>query len=114
MPRGSFLAEFELYVMLALARLGDAAYGVTIRQEIEGRAGRAVSIGAVYATLGRLSDKGLVVSRASDPLPVQGGRSRKYYNLTTEGRRALAHSATMLGRMLEGVELDTASGRAVR
>jgi len=51
---------------------------------------------------------------ADRPLPVQGGRSRKYYNLTTEGRRALAHSATMLGRMLEGVELDTASGRAVR
>jgi DNA-binding PadR family transcriptional regulator len=108
MPKGTFLAEFELYVMLALARLDDSAYGVTIRKEIETRTGRPVSIGAVYATLGRLGDKGLVKFHTSDPLPVKGGRSRKYYELTTKGRSALAHSATMLGRMLEGVELGAA------
>ena len=51
MPKGDFLAEFELYLMLALSRLGDDAYGVTLRREIEDRAGRPVSIGAVYATL---------------------------------------------------------------
>ena len=56
MSKGRYLAEFELYVMLALARLEESAYWVTIRQEIEERAGRTVSIGAVYATLGRLGD----------------------------------------------------------
>lgn len=106
MPKGDFLAEFELYVMLALARLDDSAYGVTVRKEIEERTGRPVSIGAVYATLGRLGDKDLVAFRTSDPLPVKGGRSRKYYRLTPKGQKALAHSATMLGRMLEGVELS--------
>ncbi len=105
MSKGKFLAEFELLVMLALARLRDDAYGVSIRQEIEGRTGRPVSIGAVYATLGRLSDKALVTHAVSSPLPVPGGRSRKYFHLTTTGRRALAHSAAMLTQMMDGVEM---------
>lgn len=107
MPKGKFLAEFEIYVMLALARLGDEAYGVAIRQEIEERTDRPTSIGAVYATLGRLDDKGLVAHRVSDPLPEPGGRSRKYYRLTPEGEEALEHSTRMLGRMMEGVELES-------
>ena len=72
MPKGEFLGEFELYVMGALARIGDDAYGVTVREEIEERCGRTVAIGAVYATLSRLSDKGYVTFRISDPLPVPG------------------------------------------
>ena len=68
MPKGNHLAEFEVYVMLAIARLGDGeAYGVTIRQEIEARTGRPVAIGAVYATLGRLHDKSFVSFSYSDP-----------------------------------------------
>ena len=105
MPKGDFLAEFELYVMLALSRLGDDAYGVTLRREIEERAGRPVSIGAVYATLARLEDKGFVRHRISDPLPVQGGRSRKYFRVTGEGERVLSHSTAMLTRMLRGLRL---------
>jgi DNA-binding PadR family transcriptional regulator len=112
MPKGQFLAEFELYLMLAVTRLGDDAYGVTIRREIEERTGRPVSIGAVYATLGRLGDKGLVNFRESDPLPVQGGRSRKYFSLTTAGQEALRHSANMLERMMEGLELGAGSSQA--
>ena len=102
MARGTFLGEFELYVMLALARLDPEAYGVTIRQEIERRAGRDVAIGAVYATLARLEIKGLVRHRLSDPQPVQGGRARKYFRLTPQGERALAHSTSMLARMMQG------------
>ncbi len=98
--------------MLAVARLGDDAYGVTIRREIEQRSGRPVSIGAVYATLGRLADKGLVAFKESEPRPVQGGRSRKYFRLTAEGKKSLAHSARMLERMMEGLELDTGSSQA--
>lgn len=111
MPKGDFLAEFELYLMLALSRLQDDAYGVTLRREIEERAGRPVSIGAVYATLARLEEKGLVRHRVSEPLPVQGGRSRKYFRLTAEGERVLSHSAAMLTRMLRGLRLKPSEGR---
>ena len=111
MPKGDFLAEFELYLMLALSRLGDDAYGVTLRREIEERAGRPVSIGAVYATLARLEEKRFVRHRISEPLPVQGGRSRKYFRLTAEGERVLGHSATMLTRMLRGLRFKLSEDR---
>jgi PadR family transcriptional regulator, regulatory protein PadR len=102
MAKGAFLGEFELYVMLALARLGPDAYGVTIRQEIARRTERDAAIGAVYATLARLEAKGLVTHHLSDPQPVQGGRARKYFRLTPSGERALTHSTSMLVRMIDG------------
>ena len=102
---GKFLAEFELYVMLAMARLDDDAYGVSIRKEIQKRTGRPVSIGALYATLARLGEKGLVTFRVSDPQPVQGGRARKCCRLTPVGEEALHHSAAMLTRMMDGLDL---------
>lgn len=100
-----FLPEFELYVMLAVSRLGSDAYGAAIRREIESRAGRPVSIGALYATLGRLGDKGLLEFEISTPEPVPGGRARKYCRLTRRGAEALAHSVARLGRMMHGVVL---------
>jgi DNA-binding PadR family transcriptional regulator len=105
MPKRGHLAEFELYVMLAVFRLEGGAYGVTIRQEIQDRAGRPVSIGAVYATLGRLAEKQLVEFRVSSPLPVQGGRSRKFVSLTPRGLEALEHSTSMLQRMMQDTPL---------
>ncbi len=111
MPKGSHLAEFEVYVMLAVARLGDGdAYGVTIRQEIETRTGRPVAIGAVYATLGRLHDKGFVSFSYSDPDPVQGGRARKLVALSRAGRRALEHTVSSLARMTDGLVLRPLTG----
>ena len=111
MAKGDFVGEFELYVLLALAHLGDDAYGVTIRREIEGRTGREIAIGAVYATLSRLEDKDLVRFRISDPQPVQGGRSRKYFMLTAAGHRALRHSTGMLARMMAGWSPETGGSR---
>lgn len=102
MPKGDFLGEFELYVMLALERLGDQAYGIRIRQEITGRTGREIVFGAVYATLSRLEAKGLVRHQLSEPQPVPGGRARKYFQLTPTGMRALTHSTRMLSRMMHG------------
>ena len=102
MAKGDFLGEFEIYVMLALAHLAPEAYGVTIRQEITSRTGRDIAIGAVYATLSRLEEKGLVRYTLSDPLPVQGGRTRKHFTLTAAGERALAHATGMLARMQRG------------
>jgi len=103
---GTFLAEFELYVMLAIARLEDSAYGAALRDEIEERAGRPVSIGALYATLHRLEDKGLIRSEESDPEPGKRGRPRKYCRLTPEGAEALHHSTAMLQRMMDGVAIE--------
>ena len=100
---GKFLAEFELYVMLAIARLGDEAYGAALRAEIEERTSRPVSIGALYATLHRLEQKALLRSREADPEPGQKGRPRKYCSLTVEGEAALSHSTEMLRRMMDGV-----------
>ena len=107
---GRFLAEFEIYVMLAVAQLGDDAYGASVRREIEERTGRPVSIGALYATLGRLGDKGLVGFEMSEPTPVRGGRARKHCHLTPEGREALHHSTEMLRRMMEGADLAAGLG----
>jgi PadR family transcriptional regulator PadR len=105
MPKGQFLGEFEILVLAALQHLGDDAYAVTIKHEIERRARRPASIGAIHAAVGRLADKGFVVFRVSDPLPIPGGRARKYSRITPAGRRALRHSTEALARMFDGLEL---------
>jgi len=102
MPKGNFVGEFEICVLASIAHLGDGAYGLTIRKEIANRTGRDPAIGAVYATLGRLTDKGLVATRRSTPLPVRGGRYRNCVHLTVEGQEALAATSEMLARMLAG------------
>jgi DNA-binding PadR family transcriptional regulator len=99
------IAELELLVMLALLRLGDDAYGVSIRQEIERRSGHSVAIGAVYATLTRLEEKRFTTSWLSDPLPMRGGRARKHWKLTALGERAVRNAATSLAGMLDGLGL---------
>lgn len=106
---GKFLAEFELYVMLAIARLGADAYGASVRQEIDRRTGRPVSVGALYATLHRLERKGLIASREEDSA---SGPARKYCRLTPEGEAALEHSSRMLQRMMEGVVSSGGDGAA--
>jgi PadR family transcriptional regulator len=110
MPKSDHLSDFELLVMLAIAAIGDGAYSVGIANYIEQRAGRDVSIGAVYATLGRLSDKGYVTATLSEPEPVRGGRARKLVALTPAGRRTLQRTMDALSRMLDGVTLKPAIG----
>ena len=105
MPKGDFLGEFEVLVLAALQRLGDDAYAVTIKRDIESRAKRPASLGAIHAALGRLADKGFVVFRISDPLPIPGGRARKFARVTPAGVRALKRSTAALARMIEGLEL---------
>jgi PadR family transcriptional regulator PadR len=106
------LGELELLVMLALIRLGDDAYGVSIRQEIERRTGHSVAIGAVYATLDRLAEKRFVTPWLSDPLPVRGGRARKHWQLTALGERAVRNAASSLAGMLDGLGLTTQPRRS--
>ena len=84
------LGELELVVMLSVSRLADAAYGLRIRDDVSAVRSCDYSVGAIYSTLQRLEAKGLLESAMSDPLPVRGGRSRRYYHLTAAGRRSLA------------------------
>jgi PadR family transcriptional regulator, regulatory protein PadR len=104
-----YLGEFEQIVLLAIARLGEAAYGVPIRREIEKRAGRAVSVGALYATLDRLEAKGYLKSWFSEATPQRGGRSKRYFHILPAGVQALSRSKKMLDRMWQGVRLEAGS-----
>jgi DNA-binding PadR family transcriptional regulator len=102
MAKGDWLGEFELCVLLVVARLGDDAYGIRVKQHLETEIDRAVTIGAIYATLGRLEEKHLVRFRLTEPQPVAGGRARKIFSLTPDGRRALHHATTVLNRLIVG------------
>jgi PadR family transcriptional regulator PadR len=97
------LGELEQLVLLALARLGDDAYGVTIRGEIIARARRDTSLGAVYITLARLEEKGFLESRSGDPSPRRGGRRKKHYRMTALGTRELQRSLSALRGMTRGL-----------
>ena len=99
-----YLGEFELLTILALVRLEDRAYGVTIRREIHQRAGRDASIGAVYATLDRLEAKGFVKSKLGEPTAERGGRSKRFFHITARGAAALDRTRTALEKMLDGLE----------
>ena len=83
------LGSLELAALLAVARLNENAYGLAIRRDLAERTGRDYSVGAVYTTLQRLEDKGLVRSHHSPPLPIRGGRSRRHFSLTGAGARAI-------------------------
>jgi PadR family transcriptional regulator PadR len=100
-----YLGEFEHIVVLALLRLEDRAYGVTVRQEIQLRTNREVSIGAVYTTLDRLESKGYVESRRGDPTPERGGRSKRFFRVTAQGVAAVKDTHRALQSMTEGLEL---------
>jgi len=97
------LGEFEQLVLLALVRLGDDGYGVSIHQEILRRARREVSVAAVYKTLDRLEQKGLAVSVLGEPTPERGGRRKKYFRIQPAGRRVLKASLASIGRMADGL-----------
>ncbi|UCG89386.1 MAG: helix-turn-helix transcriptional regulator [Gemmatimonadota bacterium] len=105
MSKGEHLGEFEQMVLLALIRLKDNAYGMTIRQVIQERTDRRVPIGQVYAALERLESKGYLASRVAEPEPIRGGRSKKLYALTDDGESALALARGMMAKMAEGLEL---------
>lgn len=105
MPGRDYLGEFEHIVVLALLRLEDRAYGVPVRQEIELRTKREVSIGAVYATLDRLETKGYVKSHRGDPTPLRGGRSKRFFRVTPKGVAAVNRAQRALQSMTEGLEL---------
>ena len=112
MPKGEALGEFEYLVMLAVMRLGADAYGMRVRQEIAARTGRDVTIGAVYATLERLADKGLLAAALSDPTPERGGRAKRSFTLTGAGMEAVNRARQDMASMLDGLEFPLPGGTA--
>jgi DNA-binding PadR family transcriptional regulator len=103
------LGEFEQVVLLAILRLGDNAYGVTIRSEITACTRREVAPGALYTTLDRMEDKGIVRSWLGDPTPQRGGRAKRYFALTKAGRAALINAQRAYESLLDGLDLGGAN-----
>jgi PadR family transcriptional regulator PadR len=98
------LGEFEQVVLLSILRLDDTAYGVSIRAEITEHTGRNVAPGALYTTLQRLEEKGLVTSRLGDPTPERGGRAKRYYKVSAAGLKAVKRAHNAYQSLLEGLE----------
>lgn len=101
MPRDG-LGDFEQRVLLTLVRLGDDAYTVPIVRELEARTGREVATAAVYIALRRLEERGLVQSKLRDPGP-EGGRDRRHFQLTDEGRERLREAHRTYMTLAEGL-----------
>ncbi len=106
-----YVGEFEQLVLMTILRLGDGAYGATVRDEIADRTGRDVSQSAVYTTLERLEGKKLLRSRVGEPTPQRGGRRKRYFALTAAGERALQASWQRLRSVAEGLEPLLDKGR---
>ena len=98
------LGEFEQLALLAVLQLGNEAYGGSVLEVLEERAAREASVSAVYITLTRLEEKGLVESWMGDPTEERGGKAKRFFRVTAEGVDVLQHSRSQLLRMWEGLE----------
>src|SRR5262245_18515458 len=99
-----YLGEFEQAVLLAVLRLGDSAYAIPIREEIEARTGRCFAPGALSSALERLESYRYLRSRLSEPLAGRGGRSRRYFTVTATGLAALRAARRALLQLWGGLE----------
>src|SRR5215203_4809496 len=100
------LGEFEHMVLLAILHLGDGVYGVPIVDEIQRRTGRTVAPAAVYVTLRRLEQKGLLSSWMGESTAERGGKARRYVRVTGAGRESLRTSRRTLDSMWRGLDID--------
>jgi DNA-binding PadR family transcriptional regulator len=104
MARIDSIGQFEQLVLAAILKLRDDAYGVSIHAKVQELAApKPVSLGAVYVTLDRLEDKGLVASWLSDPTPERGGRAKRCYRIEGLGERVLQESAVTAKRIWDTV-----------
>ncbi len=105
------LGEFEHIVLLALLRLESNAYGAAIRQLLQAEIDRDVALGALYSTLERMEKKGLVVSKLGESTAQRGGRPKRFFTVTAEGKSALKHAKQAMDAMWQGVALKVEGGR---
>ena len=109
MSRREYLGELEEVVLLSIARCEPAAYGMRIRREIEEQSGRAVSIGAVYAVIDRLEEKGLIKRTAAPAGESPDPRARRFFAVTKSGTTALEETAALRDRLWRGLRLTRRS-----
>jgi len=100
----SFLGEFEHLVLLAVMQLGDDAHAIRVREQIEERANRKVTRGALYGTLTRLQEKGFLGWQVEESTPERGGIPRRRFEVTEDGLQALRHSQRAIANLSEGLE----------
>jgi PadR family transcriptional regulator PadR len=84
-----YIGEFEELVLLTVASLGEEAYGVSIKEDIEKRSDRAISIGSLHSTITRLEEKNYLKSWLGEPTQERGGRRKRYFEVTQQGKVAL-------------------------
>ncbi|KPJ89458.1 MAG: hypothetical protein AMS18_12425 [Gemmatimonas sp. SG8_17] len=104
MRKPGYLGELEQMVLLAVLQLNDQAYGTSVLRELEQRVQRAVSRGALFVTLDRLEEKGMLTSRLGDPTPRRGGRPKRYLIVTPAGVAALRRSRTAWLKLWDGLD----------
>ncbi len=92
-------------MLLSVARLGDDAYGAAVRRDVSARMGREYSVGAMYTTLQRLEDKGLLRSWMGEPTAVRGGRARRWFRITAPGMHVLERARGERNALWSGVDL---------
>ena len=97
------LTKHEELILLAILKLGENAYIVTLRRHIKEITGKSINYGSLCNTLSALIRKGYIKSRESDPLPRQGGRRKVLYSLTTEGKKALKQAYKIQKLAWEGL-----------
>ena len=97
------LSNFELMVMLAIIRIGNDAYGVSISDEIEKTTGSEVLLGSVYDALSRLEKKGLVLSEMGEATPERGGRAKRHFRTTSRGLRVVRDTQRSLVKLWNGL-----------
>jgi len=98
------LGDLEELVLLAVCRLGEAAWGSRIREELRRHAGRSASIGTIYVTLMRLEEKGLTRSWLGEPTGERGGKARRHFEVLPEGVLALEATRAIREHMWSGID----------
>ncbi|MEP0356177.1 MAG: PadR family transcriptional regulator [Paraglaciecola sp.] len=106
------LGEFEQVVLLALLRLETNAYGAAIRQLLQREINRDVVLGALYSTLERMEKKGLVVSKLGEATAQRGGRPKRFFSVTAEGKAALKHAKQAMEIMWQDIVLNVGGEHA--
>jgi len=104
MKRAGYLGELEQMILLAILQLKDQAFGTSVLAELEQRVQRSVSRGALFVTLDRLEEKGMLRSRMGDPTPRRGGRPKRYLEVTPAGVTALQKSRKAWSRLWDGLD----------
>jgi len=100
----AYLGEFEQVVLLSILQLEAEAFALPVLRELDERAGRRVSRGALYKTLERLEAKGLLSWQLEDATPGRGGHPRRFFAVTPDGIALLQHSRNTLYRLWDGLD----------